>query len=812
MPLALRSLLRTPGFTVVAILTLALGIGTTTTVFTWMQRVLLNPLPGVEDASRIVALETLSPSGDMIDTGYPDFRDFHAGTKTLSGVLVFKERPLNLGEGDRTERVWGQLVSGNFFDVLGVRPQVGRFFDSDDRADDPAAAPVAIISDSLWRRSFQSSASVLGKTVKLNRHEFTIIGVAPAGFLGSLNGLGFDVWVPVMRHADLLGPTKWLEERSWRALHTLGRLAPGATVEAADAELKALAAQLAQANPSTNRNISVAVMPVTKCPHGAHTVLAYPLKLLLGVSGLLLLIVAANLSNLLLVRATARQREMSIRQALGAGWTRLVGQLFTESLLLSAAGAVLGVFAALWLTDALRLFIPDSTLPIALTASLDARVFAAATGLSAGTALVAGLAAALWSARPNLMDALRTGGRSAALTPRAEFFRNGLVIAQVATAFVTLSCTGIAAKSFYEARRARPGFDAHGVMLAAIKLDTSGYSKDDATAFFERLQQRIATLPGVEAAALGENVPLGLSRGSWERVNPQGYVPVAQEDMRVYRNRVSPGYFSTMHIPLLSGRDFTVNDRVGAPLVTVVSESFAKKYFNTAEAVGRTFSIWGGTRKLTVVGVARDIKVHNLRESGMPYFYLPIAQFTSADMGVAVHLRTPAGHDPMALLPALRREVHAMDPNVPIFEALTLEEFTSASRFAERTAASLLGFLSTMALGLTALGLYGVLSFAVAQRTSEIGVRLALGAQSTDIARLILGRGGKLVALGLIVGVVGALGATRLIAAAFYGVNSFEPGPLILVIPPVVLAALAACWLPARRATKVDPVVALRAE
>jgi len=807
---ALRSLLKTPGFTLVTVLTLALGIGTTTTVFSWIERVLLNPLPGVVAPDRIVALETRSPDGDLMDTSYPDYRDIRQQARSFEDVLVYKERPLNLGEGEGTSRVWSQLVSGNFFKMLGVQPKLGRFFNADDRADEPAAAPVAVISETLWSRRFASDPKVIGRIIKQNRHEFTVIGVAPAVFPGSLNGLVFDVWVPVQQHQALLGSSKWLESRRWRALHTLGRLAPGATLESAQAELTALASQLAAAHPDSNRDLGFVSLPMSRSPHGAQSKLAMPLLVLLGVSGLLLVIVCANVSNLLLVRATSRQREMSIRQALGAGWGRLAAQLLAESLLLALGGAALSLLFTLWLSDALGFFLPASDLPVVLTAHFSPAVLGCAMGLTLVTALAAGLASLLWAAQPNLMSVLRGTGRAAALTPRAELYRGLLVVAQVATAFVTLVCTGLAWKSFQAARQAHPGFDAKGVLLAGVKLDASGYTREQGFAFLARAQDRLAALPGVEAAAIAENVPLGLSRGSWEEVRPEGYVPAPQEDMRIYRNLVSPGYFPLMRIPLLAGRDFTADDRAGQPPVAIVSEAFAQRYFGTRDAVGRVFAIWAGTRKLTIVGVVADIKVNDLGESDVPYYYVPIRQFFLPDTGLAVHLRTRG--DPLALLPDLRREIREIDPNVPVFEALTLEDFTSAARFAQRTAASLLGVLSAIALVLTALGLYGVLSFAVAQRTTEFGVRLALGALPGDIAHLIFVRGGRLVVVGLLAGSFVAAGATRLLASHFYGVKAFEPILLLLVIPAILAAAALACWLPARRATKVDPLTALRAE
>jgi macrolide transport system ATP-binding/permease protein len=807
---ALRSLLKTPAFTAVAILTLALGIGTTTTVFSWIDRVLLNPLPGVAAPSQIVALETRSPSGEWIDTSYPDFRDYQARATSFSDLLVFKERPLNLGTGATMERVWAELVSGNFFAALGVQPRLGRFFIPSDRADEPAAAPVAVISESLWRRRFQADPGILGRTIKLNQQDFVVIGVAPANFLGTINGLAFEVWAPITLYSRLMGTSSWLEHRGSRPLHTLGRLAPGATLDSARAELAGLAAQLATAHSTTNRGIGFVPMPVTDSPHGAHRTLARPLVLLLGVSGLLLLIVCANLSNLLLVRASARQREMCIRQALGAGWLRLVRQLLAESLLLSAAGTLAGLLLTAWMSDLLARFIPNDTWPISLTAEISPRVLLGAIALSTVTALLAGLAPALWTARPNLIDVLRASGRAAASTSHAEFFRRTLVVAQVAIALVTLACAAFAAKSFYAAKRVHPGFEARGVLLAGLKFDTSGYTRDQSIAFLDRLLPRLATMPGIESAALAENVPLGLARGSWQEIAAPGYIPAPQEDLRVYRNFISPGYFGLMRIPLLDGREFNDDDRRGAPFVAIVNETFARRFLGGTATVGRTFSSWG-QRTLTIVGVVKDTKIHTLDEPATPYFYVPLRQFLSTDTGIAIHLRTSAT-DPMTQLPALRSIVRELDPNVPIFEAATLEDFTSAVRFAQKAAASLLGVLSIIALALTSLGLYGVLAFAVAQRIPEFGVRLALGAQPADIARLVLTRGAILIGIGLAVGLLATLAASQGMARLLPGVATFEPMILLGVTTLVVLSALAACWLPARRATRVDPMTALRAE
>ena len=557
--------------------------------------------------------------------------------------------------------------------------------------------------------------------------------------------------------------------------------------------------------------MALVAVPIARSPHGIHALLGRPLLLLFGVCVLLLLMVCANVSNLLLVRATARQRELSIRQALGATRGRLVRQLLSESLLLALAGAALGLVMTAWLADLLRQFVPVADIRLALDAPLDPFVIAVALALTIGTAVLSGLASLWWATRPDAMIVLRAGSRSGSLTPRAEFARSVLVVAQVTLAFLTLACTALAIKSFRAARHADPGFDATQVLLAGLKLDASGYTRrEEGLAFLDRLQQRLGSLPGVESVALAEDVPLGLSRGSWEIVDPAGYVPKPNEDMRVYRNRVSPGYLNVMRIPLLAGREFNAADRRGRPVVAIVNETFARRYFGMTEAIGRTFTAWGGDLRLTVVGVARDIKIAQLGESAAPYYYVPLAQLFTPDTGITIQLRTRG--DPIGALPSLRALLREVDPNVPIFAALSLEDYVSMARFAQRTAASLLGVLAAMSLVLTGLGLYGVLAFSVAQRTPEIGVRLALGAQPADIAALVVRRAIGLVALGLGFGLAAALAVSRLLATAFYGLSHYEPALLALVVLPLVVTGMIACLLPARRAARVDPVVALRAE
>lgn len=809
---AARSLAKTPGFTLIAVLTLVVGLGAATTVCSWAERILLDPLPGARASDRIMAIETLAPSGEMIDTSYPDYRDYAAQSRAFSAIVVHRERPLNLGEGERAMRVWAQFVSGNFFTTLGLSPRAGRFFAEADRADTPAAAPVVVISESLWRRQLGAAPDVVGKTIRLNQHEFTVIGVAPAEFPGSLNGVVFDLWLPVPQLPILSGTSNWLENRSTRPLHVLGRLAPGVSREEAQSELAVIAQGLAAANPKSNHGIGVAVLPLIRSPHGMQSSLARPLVLLLGICGLVLVIVCANLSNLLFVRASARQREMCLRQALGAGWGRLVRQLMAESILLGLAGVAGAWLLTLWLSDGFRHLLPASDLPLVVTGQLDLRVFAISALLALLTATVAGLTPALWAARLDLVSALRASGRGSGLTPPMERWRAVLVAMEVTLTVVTLVCAGLATKSFYQLRLANPGFDPNGVLLAAVKLDASGYTRETGRALLPRLQARLATLPGVESAAIAESVPLGLSGGSWEDVDVPGYVPAPNENMKIYKTLVTPGYFALMRIPVRHGRDFDAHDDAAAPSVVIVNETFARRFFGTTDPVGRTFKMWGGARALRIVGVVADCKYRSLNEPAMPYFYLSFPQFFSPSDGLGLHVRMKPGTDPMAALPSLRAAVRELDPNVPVFEAMALNDYIGAARYVQKVAAQLLGGLAVLAIALSALGLYGVMAFSVAQRTAEFGVRLALGATPQGIVRLVLRRGTWLIVPGLLTGGVVALGVTRVLARFFYGTAPLEPVLLVGAVALIVPAAFFACWLPARRAGRVSPMEAMRAE
>lgn len=818
-----RMFLNNPGFTAVAVLTLALGIGASTTVFSWIDNVLLHPFPGVAKASELVAFETMTPDGQFVSNSYLDFRDYRDNLKTISGLAMFRPMALNVGEDEHIETVWGMLVTGNYFDVLGVQPALGRVFFPEEYGDKPGGFPVVVISDRLWRSHFNSDPRIAGKTIRVNRQQLTIVGVARPDFHGSMAGLTFDMWVPVVMQPQLQSIDLMLKDRKTRQLAGLARLKPGVTLAQARQEIAALARQIAQGSPATNEGMSATLLPVWKSHFSAQSVLLGPLEILAAVCLVVLLIVCANVANLLLARFVARRKDFSLRLALGAGRLRLARQVLSESLLLAAAGALCGVALATWMTRSLQYLLPPhGNDPVALDAHLNGQALAFTVLLGVVTALLSGAAPALHSLKADLNDTLKEGGRSATAGRKSHRLRSLLVVAEVALALVALVGSGLFVRDFQVIRKMDPGFEPGNVLLSSFYLSTSGYHLDQRKQFCRRLREKLESEPGVTAVTYADGVPLGFQTSWWEDLEIKGYLRATGENMKIYRNVVAPGYFSLLRIPLVEGRDFTEHDNEDdkSPDVMIVSQTFQKKFLGTGTPIGRQVHGWG--RWFTVVGVAKDSKYHSLTESPLPYFYVPFRQVYREDMNLAFYVRT-AG-DPDQAIAMMRRDVREIDPNVTIFGAGPLSEYIGASWFAQKTAASLLSVLGALALLLAALGLYSVMAYSVSQRTHEIGVRMALGAQQRDVLTLVLRRGMALTVAGLLVGAGLALGLTRWIpimsanSSILGGGGTLLGGsvtnPLIYLAAAVFLSAIAALasYIPAHRATNVDPIVALRYE
>ncbi len=820
-----RMMARNPSFTAVAVLTLAIGIGATTTAFTWIDAVMLQPLGGVADPSRLVTVESVTPGGEFVPNSYPDFIDFRKYLKLVDGIAVTHPVAFSVGKEDHAERVWGELVSGNFFDVLGVKPEAGRLFLPSEFADAPGKFPIAVISDRYWRSHFNADPSIVGRTILINQHELTVVGVAAPAFHGSIPVTAFDLWVPYMEQPALNSVQEWmLRDRHNRNMLGIARLKQGVPIDRARAELKTLADRMAIANADVSEGMSATLMPLWKSPHGPQGLLIGPLRILMGVCILVLLIVCANVANLLLARATVREKEFTARLALGAGRGRLARQVLTESLLLTGTGAALGLAVTPWMSHALRSMMPPG--PMTQLVAMDTRpnlsILAFTAGVCVLAAIAAGLVPALQVGRLNLSSRLNAGGRSGSASRSRNRLRSVLVASEVALALVALVGAGLFARSFQTTMHIDPGFDPDHVLLSQFYLNTNGYTLAQRKEFCRRLEERMRSAPGVTDVAYSDGVPLGFEPSWWEELKIEGYAPRPNENMSIFRNVISPGYLPLMHIPIVEGRNFTESDNEDdkSPAVMIVNQAFVRRFFAGRDPIGTRIHGWGSWFR--VVGVARDSKYHYLGETTPAYFYVPFRQIYREDMNLAFYVRARGAPD--AVLNMLRTQARDIDPNVTVFDAAPLKEFIGASLYPQKIAASLMTVLGSIALLLAAVGLYSVMAYSVAQRTQEIGVRMALGAQPGHVLRMVIKQGLALTAGGLIVGSLLAIALARAVASvSFTGggmgasaklLGAGANNPLIFVDAAVFLCAVAtlASWLPARRAAAIDPMKALRIE
>jgi putative ABC transport system permease protein len=814
---ALRTLAKSPGFTLVAVATLALGIGGTTVIFTLIDAVLLRPPAHVREPDRLVSIYTSDYSGPRYSaSSLPDVQDFRDRAEVLSSVAAYTPRPVSFTAGDEPTRALAELVSGEYFAVLGMVPAAGRLFRPDEGRT-PGADPVVVLSYSLWQQHFGGDPAVVGKTIRLTGHPFTVVGVAPPDFSGLVRGLDVGLWVPLSMQPVLQPGSNDLTERGSRGWFVVGRLKPGATLEQARARFAVIGRQLHDAFPDQWTDVHdsarvVSVLPEREArvfPRIRGALIGF-MSILMVVAVLVLLICCANLANLLLARATRRRREVAIRLAIGAARGRLVRQLLTESAVLAIAGALAGALVAGWAAGLLSAFQPPVPVPVALDLRLDLRVLSFTLLVAVGAAVAFGLLPALRATRPDLVGALKQEQSAASGHPRWFGLRDLLVVGQVAISLVLLVAAGLLLRSLRNAQQMDLGFDPHGLAFATVAPSLQGYPEARATQLYATLTQRLATTPGVEAVATAKLLPLGLD---FERrsVRVVGYQPRPGEDMEFGDDLVGPGYFAAMRISIVRGRAFTDRDRAGAPRVVIVNQTFVRRFWPGQDPIGKRLEDGFGYG-LDVVGVAHDGKYRSLGEESQPFFYLcalqpPISNRAQTDLTVIV--RT-AG-DPSALLPVLRQEIHALDRDLPV-QLATMDQHLGLVLLPQRMGATLLGGFGVLGLALAALGLYGVMAYAVSLRTREIGIRMALGARAADVRRMVVTRGLAVTGVGVVLGLLVAFLATRLVTSVLFGVSPTDPVTFAGVVLILAAAGALAAYVPARRATRVDPVVALRTE
>ena len=795
---AFRTIGRMPGLAAVVILSLGVGIGVNTTVFSWIQAVLLKPIPGVDGSGSFYHLEPKSDTGTYPGMSWSEYLDLKPRLQSIEELVVFRMAPLNVGVQGRTERTYAQLVSGNLFSALRLKPVAGRFI-TEDEARRPAGEPVVVLSHDYWQTHYAGSPSAIGQTIRVNDSELTIVGVAPKDFQGTILALQFDLWVPATLAPALFAGSTELVDRNQRGYSALGRLRDGANEAGATGEFVAAMRELAGSFPESNGRISGELMPYWKAPRGPQMMFITALGILQGVMLLVLLAVCGNTANLVLARASSRYREVGVRLALGAGPGSVIRLMLTENLLLGIFGAIVGIVIAWWGTEALRSMPPYGAFPVRFQTSLDAIGLAFAVILGIGSGLLFGAAPALQLGRVDPQQALRSGSRSSG----RSVMRDGLMALQCGLALLVLIVAGLFFQSFVETQDTDPGFRVEGLLLATYDLSGTVATDEYARQFATQLLDRLHRVPSVQSVALANAMPLDIHGLPLRGFTLEGRAQTTEQREAALSNIVSPAYFTTMNIPIVAGQDFAdMADRTLPPQV-IVNEEFARRYIATADPIGRRLT--SGDQAYTIAGVVKNSTYDAFGEPPTPAFF-----FSWRDrprwLG-EIHLRARPGSETM-LASEVQRAVREIDASLPVYNIRTMAEHIERNLFLRKIPARMFLIIAPLLLILVAIGIYAVVSYTVSQRTTEIGIRIAMGATSNRVVKQIVMEGLIVVSGGLILAwVIAAMVQTHLFSAG--------PGAwTVLMAVPALLFGVAAlaCWLPARRATMVDPVVALRAE
>lgn len=800
-----RQLCRNPGFSALAILCLTLGIGANTAVFSWVEGILFRPYPAVAHQERLLALAgTARGESGATELSWPDFLDLRRSCTLCEDSFVSKITGSTLSIGERAETARGSIVSANYFEAIGVRPVLGRGFEPGEDAGSDSH-PVVVISYQLWHDRFQADPEIIGKMQRFNSVPHTIIGVAPPGFYGTFVGWAMQFWVPASMEETFESGGYKLEDRGARWIEAYLRLKPGVSRAQAEQEISAIAARLETNYPATNRGHGIGLWPLWQTPFNNAGTLLPTLEVMAAVAGFVLLIACANVGNLLLARSFARRHEMSVRLAIGASRVRLLKQLLTEGLILAVLGGAGGLLVAYWCRRALVVLLPArSGVAMYLPGEIDWRVLLWSAGICLTVTLMVGLIPVLQTRNLDVAGALKVESSGVAGSRKKAWMRSGLVAFQVCLSFILLVAAALLLESLERIRTTSPGFTTTSVVTTGVSLVAAGYDVPRAKIFQDELIDRLSLLPGVESAAFARVTPLGYGTYSSTPIAVDGYQPPLEEQPAIEYNQVSPGYFATLGIPLLSGREFTRTDDENAPLTAIVNRTMMTRYWGGQDPIGRRLQVNG--RWTRVVGVAADSKYESMRETPTPFFYVPLRQdFVRAPvLNIRTHQTLPS------MLAALTREVHALDPNLALYEMITLQEQVNRSTAPQLVAVTLVSILGGLALLLAGVGLYGVMSYAVAQSTRELGLRMALGAGAANLLRLVIAHGLQLTAGGLLFGTIAALALTRLLGKLLYNVNPHDPRVFGSALAVMMITAISACWLPAWRAARTDPARVLR--
>ena len=797
----LRMLAKNPGFTAIVVLTLALGIGANSTIFSWINSTLLDPIPGVADTSELVSVMRGERSEHPTPPfSYPDYVDLRARTRSLSGLLAYHDDFVSLTGTNKPERIYGAVVSADYFDVIGVRPILGRGFQPVEE-ENPGGMPAVVISYALWQSHFGADSSVIGKTIQINRRLGTIVGVAPPDFQGCKTGLRTDLWFPLVYGGDQF------RERDAYWLNVLGRLKGGVNRRQAEEELNLQMQRIVEQYPDSHRGPNqITLDPLWRSPFGANVYMYKSLPMLLALAAVLLLLACANVANLLLVRSVARRREVALRLSMGASRWRLVRQLLVESLLLALLGGGVAMLLTNWTAGAFAAFFPPITnLPLTINGHADRTVLAVTILISILTALIFGILPALRASSLAPIAVLKEEAGSMSGGIHKSRLSRALVVAQISLSLLLLICAGLFSRSLQNSQRLDPGFDPNHVLLASYELGPAGYSEAQGIAFHRQLLSKLEALPGIEAVTLADFSPLSFTLHT-DYVHPDGYLPQPGESMEVSRAIVGPNYLRTMRIPIIGGRDFTEQDMEKSQRVAIVNQAFVDRYWPGQDPLGKRISVYG--QWFNVVGVARNGKYRRLVYPPEPVFFQPLYQ-RYRDL-VTIHARVTG--DPQGYAAEVERTVHQLNADLPVFGVTTLKSSMQLGSIFERLAVTFAGAFGLLALILAAVGIYGVIAYTTRQRTREIAIRIALGAERVAVFWLVLGQGLLLTLTGLAAGVAVSLALTRYLKSVLFGVTATDLLTYAAVALLLCLVSLVACYIPARRATKVDPMVALRYE